>query len=259
SPTAGGAESGSGSASGGTTTSNHPSNATTQHATWLQHFIIDLAPGVTKLGRRSDVGVGVFFNSTEIPGLNQTASNNNIVLSDTPVIPVTNTTLNHTILINGTEHPIEKDTTVIPGTNVTVALPVVNGTVALNCVAPAPSDAKLATKYIPEDYEDDYVPRSFTGYIAVYKSPKKTVKTAKEYEAAKEKGDKDVVLVLDKNDNTDQENLRHVTNIPLDYIKMMNLDVATVRYMETYANTLVDVINMTPGYTSPDALKNLCN
>ncbi|KAI8805516.1 hypothetical protein BJ742DRAFT_712219 [Cladochytrium replicatum] len=199
--TAGGSNGGSGAATTGgapapaatgTTTSSQTAATGTASAKWLQNVIVDLAPGVPKkLHRRAGVGDAAFYNNTEIHGLNQTGLNN-IVLSDTPVIP------------------------------------------------------------------DDYVPRSFTGKIAVYSPPKKTVKTAKELEAAQAKGDNEVVLVLTHDDTTDLENLRHVPNLPLDYIKMMRMDVAKVRYVETYINTLVDVINMTPGYTSPDALKNVC-
>ncbi|KAI8805523.1 hypothetical protein BJ742DRAFT_819879 [Cladochytrium replicatum] len=245
------------SVSGGssTSTTGASSAATTGTAYWLQNFIADLAPGIsTTLHRRASIGDGAFFNGTDL---------DNSTNSD-PVLPIdlaTNTTLpalNQTVSINGTQLTIEKNDTVIPGTNnVTISIPIVNGTVALNTVAADVDAVTLATKFIPDDYEDEYVPKNFTGYIAYYQTPKKTVKTAKEYEAAKAKGETDVVLVLAKNDTTDKDNLRHIESIPLSFIQMNNLDVAMVRYIETFANTLVDVINITPDYTSPDALKYL--
>ncbi|KAI8805519.1 hypothetical protein BJ742DRAFT_775011 [Cladochytrium replicatum] len=104
---------------------------------------------------RSNINVGV-LQPHRNAGLSRTASNN-IVLADTPVMPVTN------VGIGRGEGWAEYSAHYKELTHQQVAL---------NYVAPSLSD----------------------GYIAVYKPPKMTVKTAQEYEAAKAKGDKDVAL-----------------------------------------------------------------
>ncbi|KAI8810954.1 hypothetical protein BJ742DRAFT_754430 [Cladochytrium replicatum] len=222
-------------AAGGATTTTSGAAATNTadpYAYWLNNLLVGLIPGVpnkhAKLLRRED--------------LNSTSSAN------VTVIEINNST----VAVNVT-------VTAVPGTNMTVALPTVNGTTAcgLAYVATSIDDVKLPTKYIPADYSDNLVPLDYVGNINYYQKPKKTVSKAADYEAAVANGDKDVVLVLDDDDTEDLDNLRHVPSAPTDWLKMNNLDLAFIRKVEAFANALVDTINITPGYTSPDALKNV--
>ncbi|KAJ3361471.1 hypothetical protein HDU91_003897, partial [Kappamyces sp. JEL0680] len=56
-------------------------------------------------------------------------------------------------------------------------------------------------------------------------------------------------------DRADLDNLRHPSELPEAYIKMMHMDLQTVRKAEALARSATDYFNNVRGYSSPAALK----
>ncbi|KAJ3270830.1 hypothetical protein HDV01_007379 [Terramyces sp. JEL0728] len=64
------------------------------------------------------------------------------------------------------------------------------------------------------------------------------------------------VVAPPQNDTTNLYKLRHPAALDQDFMKMMNMDQKSARYLEYLVKNYVDELNNTPGYVAPSALIN---
>ncbi|KAI8806114.1 hypothetical protein BJ742DRAFT_740718 [Cladochytrium replicatum] len=220
----------------------------THDTAWLGNMFVGLAPGLHHVQKRA------IMLLEDIKAASATDDSGSVSMSKSGVV----LNLQRSVkLLDGSWKLMDKVKTQNPASNVTVHLPLLDGKIALSTVAMDMDDIVLPTKHITAEYEDDLIPLSFVGDIAYYPAPTSTVSNATAYKAMLAAGlEGSAALVLEDGDDEDEENLRHITSLPKEWIEMNGMDVAWVRRIEAFTNALVDAVNSVPEYTAPDAIGN---